>query len=114
MTPSALQAVPMEPKKLSLTKFEGNATRSALKGRYDLIPREAIDAMARRLELGAGIHGENNWKSGGEEFRVATINHLINHLLDYMENGNKNDANTDAIIANAAFLCFYEKRDPLK
>lgn len=114
MTPPALQAVPMEPKKLSLTKYEGNATRSALKGRYDLIPREAVDALARRLELGAAVHGEHNWKEGGEEFRRATINHLINHLLDYMENGNTKDANTDAIIANAAFLCFYEKRSPLK
>ncbi len=97
-----------------LKAFEGGATRSELKGRYDLIPRESLDAMARRLELGAAKHGENNWRQGGEEFRKATICHLFNHLLDYLENGNANDANTDAIICNAAFLCFYEKRQPLK
>lgn len=99
---------------MELTKFEGNATRTTLKGRYDLIPREAIDAMARRLELGASRHGENNWKQGGEEFRKATINHLFNHLLDYLERGNTSEANTDAIICNAAFLCFYEEKIPIK
>lgn len=98
----------------TLTKFEGGATRTTLKGRYDLIPREAIDALARRLEVGASRHGENNWRTGGEEFRKATINHLFNHLLDYLENGNTNEANTDAIITNAAFLCWYEKKTPLK
>src|SRR5579875_530911 len=92
-------------------KYEGGATRSEMKVRYDLIPREAIDALARRLTLGAQRHGENNWKSGGTEFRKATINHLLKHLLDYMEHGNENDANTDAIICNAAFLCHYEKRE---
>lgn len=109
MSQTALQAVPN-----NLTQYEGKATRTTLKGRYDLIPREAIDAMARRLEIGAKRHGENNWREGGEEFRKATVNHLINHLLDYLENGNTVDMNTDAIICNAAFLCFYEKREPLK
>lgn len=94
--------------------FESGATRSKLEGRYDLIPRIAIDAMARRLELGASRHGENNWKGGGEEFRKATINHLFNHLLDYLENGNIHEANTDAIICNAAFLCHFEAKEPYK
>jgi hypothetical protein len=82
--------------------------------RYDLIPKEAIDAIARRLALGAQKHGENNWKSGGAEFRKATINHLIKHLLNYAEQGNADDANSDAIICNAAFLCYFESRDPFK
>lgn len=99
---------------VGLSKFEGISTRSILKGRYDLIPREAVDALARRLELGADKHGPENWKTGGEQFRQATINHLFNHLLDYIENGNTSDANTDAIIANAAFLCYFEKKIPLK
>ncbi len=88
--------------------YEGGATRSLLAERYDLVPREAIEALGRRLALGATIHGENNWRQGGEEFRRATINHLIRHLLDYMESGNQTDMNTDAIICNAAFLCYFE------
>lgn len=107
MSATAIQAVPKP-----LTKFEGIATRTRLEGRYDLIPREANDAMARRLEKGIAVHGENNWRSGGEEFRRATICHLMNHLLDYIEHGNENDQNTDAIVTNAAFLCYFEKRSP--
>jgi hypothetical protein len=108
-SPSESGSVP-EP----LVTFEGDSTRSVLKGRYDLIPREAIDAIARRLELGASRHGENNWKGGGEEFRKATINHLFNHLLDYLRNGDTSEANTDAIICNAAFLCYFERIIPFK
>lgn len=92
--------------------YEGGATRSDLQGRRDLIPKAAIDAMTRRLELGALRHGENNWRHGGEEFRRATINHLFKHLSDYIEHGNQSEANTDAIICNAAFLCEYEARAP--
>lgn len=97
-----------------LTVFEGRATRSVLKARYDLVPREAVDAIARRLALGALIHGENNWKRGGAAFRKATVAHLMNHLFDYLENGNEAESNTDAIICNAAFLCYFERLDPFK
>lgn len=90
--------------------FEGGATRSVKDSRLDLIPASAARAMGRRLALGAAKHGENNWRGGGEEFRKATINHLLDHIFDYAENGNKNDKNTDAIICNAAFLCEFEER----
>jgi dATP/dGTP diphosphohydrolase, N-terminal len=94
-------------------EFTSGAARSRLRGRYDLIPKAAMDALARRLEIGTK-YGENNWRLGGEDFRKATVGHLINHLFDYMENGNKNDANTDAILCNAAFLCQYEEDAPYR
>ena len=62
--------------------------------------------------VGAAIHGDNNWRGGGSEFRKATINHLMKHLLDYIEHGNANDDNTAAIICNAAFLCHFEANLP--
>ena len=92
--------------------YENGTSRSALAERYDLIPKAAMDALARRLALGAAQHGENNWRGGGEEFRKATLNHLMRHLLDYIENGNASDANTDAIICNAAFLAHFEVQKP--
>jgi hypothetical protein len=95
----------------NLKRFEHGATRSALAVRYDLIPKAAVDALGRRLGLGAEAHGENNWRGGGEEFRKATIAHLMGHIIDYMENGNSSDANTDAIICNAAFLCHFEEQN---
>jgi hypothetical protein len=96
------------------TVYEGGSTRTKLDVRYELIPKEAIDALARRLTLGAAKHGDHNWKGGGEEFRKATINHLMKHLLEYMESGNLKDANTDALICNAAFLAYFEAQKPYK
>lgn len=48
-----------------LTRFAGGATRSQKDVRYDLIPPEAEEALARRYALGAMKHGANNWKLGG-------------------------------------------------
>lgn len=97
---------------MSKSVFEDGSTRSTLSERYDLIPKAAVDALGRRLALGARNHGENNWRVGGAEFRKATLNHLMKHLLDYIEHGNANDENTSAIICNAAFLCHYEAKMP--
>lgn len=102
----------LKERKMEKAIFEDGSSRSVLNERYDLIPKEAIDALARRLALGARNHGENNWRCGGPEFRKATLNHLVKHLLKYIERGNADDANTDAIICNAAFLCYFEARHP--
>lgn len=88
--------------------FEGGATRTPDPIRRELIPQSAITALGRRLALGATKHGRDNWRSGGPDFQQATINHLLSHLYDYMENGGSE--NVDAIITNAAFLCEFEAR----
>lgn len=95
-----------------LTSYEGGATRSVKQERRELIPKTAMDALARRLAMGAAKHGVNNWRKGGEEFRLATVNHLLDHIFEYLENGGSE--NTDAIICNAAFLCEYEARESYK
>jgi hypothetical protein len=91
------------------TAYEGNATRSKMSGRYDLIPPAAIQALARRLELGAGRHGDRNWESGGEEFRKASVNHLMKHFLEYLA-GRDTQENLDAMICNVAFLIHFEEK----
>ena len=99
-----------QPTEVELMAFEGGATRTAKAERRELIPRSAIDAVGRRLALGATKHGVNNWRKGGPEFRLATINHLLDHIFLYLESGGRE--NTDAIVCNAAFLCEYEENDP--
>jgi hypothetical protein len=94
-------------------EFQSGAKRSKTNGRPDLIPKAVIEAMARRLELGLK-YGENNWRKGGEDFRKATIGHILLHIMDYIEHGNRDDANTDAIACNAAFLCHYEEQEPYR
>lgn len=85
--------------------YENGSTRSELTLRYDLIPKAAFDAIARRLELGAPKHGERNWEGGGAEFVKATKNHLLAHVLAYIAEGNPEDL--DAIGANFAFLAHF-------
>lgn len=79
---------------------------------YELIPKAAVDALARRLAIGAQNHGRDNWRKGDASFVESRLNHLLKHLIDYIENGNKNDANSDAIICNAAFICHFEEKNP--
>lgn len=97
-------------------KTAAGVTRSKVLD-YTLVPRSVVDAVARRLELGiARGHERNNWRKGAgdEHTRRVTIGHLIKHLYDYLENGNLNEANTDAIACNAAFLCEYELHTPFR
>lgn len=91
----------------TLTTFEGGATRTEQEGRYDLIPEAAIDAIARRVALGAKKHGENNWRNGGREFAKACISHGMKHLVAYAESGQQDDL--DGAICNLAFLCHFHK-----
>jgi hypothetical protein len=90
------------------SSYENGATRSELTLRYDLIPKAAFDGIARRLELGAQKHGERNWEGGGAEFVKATKNHLLGHVLAYIENGQPEDL--DAIGANYAFLAHFRAK----
>jgi hypothetical protein len=87
--------------------FENGSTRSKLDLRFDLIPKSAVEALARRLTLGAELHGENNWRKGGPAFYQNTKNHLMDHVMNFLETGNQEDL--DAIFANAAFLTEYKK-----
>jgi hypothetical protein len=100
-------AIPQKPENESFDS-NPNATRSKQSGRYDLISPHGIDALARRLKLGAERHSPRGWESGGEGFRQATISHLMAHLASYMENPNQDD--TDAIICNAMFLCHFQAK----
>ena len=49
-----------------LTTYETGATRSADADgvRYDLVPPEGVEAVARAMHVGAVTHGDNNWKKG--------------------------------------------------
>jgi hypothetical protein len=90
-------------------KFEGGATRSHHAPFYDLVPKAAIDRLASRLELGAKIHGENNWKKGGPEFITQCKRHLCEHLFNYLE-GDTSDDHLSAVLCNAAFLAYFEAK----
>ena len=52
------------------------------KGRYDLLPVEAIDALAKRYEYGANLHGDNNWRYGipDQSLYDSALRHLFQAL----------------------------------
>lgn len=95
-----------------LETFEGNSKRSEKRLRYDLIPREVIDALADRFTIGAEKFGDDNWKSGGYKFFTETKNHLQHHYLAYLA-GDKEDEATyvdhlKAVLWNAGALLWWE------
>jgi hypothetical protein len=88
--------------------FSGGASSSEEKPRYDLVPLEAIDAIARRLTMGAEIHGEHNYKFGEEDFWTDRKNHAVEHLYKYIQ-GDLTDNHLDGAITNLAMLCWKDK-----
>jgi len=95
----------------------GKMTRSKKAVHMEYVPASLLEAVGRRLAVGIERgHKRDNWREGvgSEEAREATINHLLHHIFDYLENGNTTESNTDAIACNAAFLVEYEKHTPYK
>lgn len=81
----------------------------------DLIPPEAITALAVRLKIGAKKHAARNWEKGLRSTQVYAA--LMRHLIDWAS-GIDVDPDPDAdgstslegVLINAAFLVALEKR----
>jgi hypothetical protein len=79
--------------------------------RVDLVPPEAIEAMARVLTFGATKYAERNWEKG-HKFSTPYAS-LMRHLLAYWsgEDTDKESglSHLDHAIVNIAMLIYYEK-----
>src|SRR5688500_2663608 len=65
----------------TLNKMTGGVKYDAEKIRYDLIPADAMEALANILTFGAKKYGDRNWEKGmewGRLFRAA-----LGHLWDW-------------------------------
>ena len=101
--------------KEELVDMGTGATRSKMDTAYHMIPREGMDAIARRFALGAKKHGEGNWKLG-MPWKVMW-DHVFAHMLklqERLERGERYDpefhdddvgAIAWAMIAMAYFEC---------
>jgi hypothetical protein len=78
---------------------------------YRLVPKEGLRRLAMRYTLGCQKYGEGNWKRGlrNPEFIEERKNHLVEHLFEYLERGNKYDDNLAAIAWGAFCLMEAEK-----
>lgn len=84
--------------------FASGAKRSELKPRYDLIPKSPLKRLAHRYELGARSYGDWNWQKGlpaGD-----TLNHIIEHLLEWQRKRREGELSNDDDLAAAAWGCF--------
>jgi hypothetical protein len=53
------------------------------KGRYDLLPPEAIRRLAQLYERGAAKYGDRNWEKGQPVSRY--LDSLLRHVFNYLE-----------------------------
>lgn len=79
------------------------------KGRYDLLPVEAIDALAKRFEYGAQLHGANNWRKGIPN--SSLYDSALRHLFQAM-GGQEDEPHLAACMWNVAVL-IYNKENGL-
>jgi len=80
--------------------------------RTDLIPPEAMVALAEVLTIGAAKYGDHNWEMGLKKERV--IGAMLRHLLAF-QLGEKTDPESGLshlkhALCNAMFLVTYEAR----
>mgnify|MGYP001421509379 FL=1 len=96
----------------NLTTYETGATRSAdAEGvRYDLVPPEGVEAVARAMHVGAVTHGDNNWKKGLRN--SILVNHAMRHIVEYMKEGNTAEDHIGHALANLMMLKWNEVNLP--
>lgn len=73
------------------------------KGRYDLLPVEAIDALAKRFEYGAKLHGANNWRFGIPN--SSLYDSALRHLFQAM-GGETSEDHLSACLWNVSVLIY--------
>ena len=93
------------------TEFNTGAVRDLHegKGRYDLIPWDAIHELAIHCEQGAKKYGERNCEKGIPIHSL--IDSALRHLSCYLR-GMKDEPHLRAALWNIAFAIWMEKNRP--
>jgi len=87
------------------SKRESNEGR----GRFDLLPYEAIEALAKWYEAGAKKYGDRNWEKGISV--KDCINRMIRHAIK-AGNGWEDEDHLSAVMWNAATAITMIQRRP--
>lgn len=80
--------------------YPTGAARSAAegRGRFDLIPYEAMLSLARRYEMGAKLFGDRNWEQGQPLSRLLSSMRRHAHQINY----DFSEDHVGAVLWNAA------------
>lgn len=94
-----------------MVEFKSGAKRGANALRFDLLPVEGLRRLAKRYTGGAERYGEGNWKKGlkDPEYIAQFKAHMLAHIVDYLENGCKDDDNLAAVAWGAFALMEVER-----
>ena len=89
----------------NVTVFASGASSSVEKPRYDLVPVEALEAVAKRFAYGSARHGDRNYENGWND--AAFIRDRFNHMLEHAfkaANGDTSEDHLGAVLCNASIL----------
>ena len=92
----------------NIARFRGGAKRRDLKPRFDLIPYEFLESVARVLTSGAVRYGPYNWKRGQKDFFLDAWNHAFVHLQNFKE-GDASEDHLAHLACNVAFMIWAVK-----
>lgn len=95
--------------KMEVTEFGAQRESNDGRGRFDLLPYEAIEALAQWFEAGAGKYGDRNWEKGISV--KDCINRMIRHALK-AGNGWTDEDHLAATMWNAGVAITMMKRRP--
>lgn len=91
------------------TEFGANRESNDGRGRFDLLPYEAMEALAKWYEEGAKKYGDRNWEKGiGVK---DCINRMIRHAIK-AGNGWTDEDHLSAVMWNAAAAITMMERKP--
>ena len=83
--------------------------RAAGKGRFDLIPSQAIFRLARHFEAGAIKYSDRNWEKGMEI--SVYVDAALRHMEKYKDGWNDED-HLAAVLWNVAAIMHHEQKMP--
>lgn len=91
---------PLQTSTIPKDTYPSGAARSAAegRGRFDLIPYEAMLSLAKRYEMGAKVFGENNWLKGQPLSRLLSSMRRHAHQINY----DFSEDHVGAVLWNAA------------
>lgn len=95
--------------KSEIIKSKSGATSRSKAIPYDLVPREAIIAIANRYQYGRDHgHAKNNWKIAKDdpEYQQERVNHAFEHFLR-IQDGTGTREDLEAVLCNLAMLCWW-------
>lgn len=78
-----------------------SAAQSSFKAlNFNLISPQTIRRLAKRMSVGAAKYGSVQWRQGlnDAEYVADRFNHLFDHLLNFMEDGNATDDNIGGML----------------